>query len=226
MTYDHACALRASGEVACWGLDNFGQLGDRATTSRSTPVAVQGLGPVTQVAAGGVHTCALEASGEILCWGVNGNGQLGDGTVEGTRPAPTKVVGITDAVEIGAGSRFTCARRANGQVLCWGQGCENQLGNGRCESEPRPRVVDGLPPAAELRVGAGTACIRSGSGEVRCWGRSGLPEPLPADVQEVAPGAYHACALTRSGDVLCWGFRGYLGGVRHLGLWSIQPPST
>jgi hypothetical protein len=37
--WSYTCALRAK----CWGLNDYGQLGDETTTNRHTPVAVSGL---------------------------------------------------------------------------------------------------------------------------------------------------------------------------------------
>jgi Regulator of chromosome condensation (RCC1) repeat len=39
----HACALRRSGQVACWGSNDLGELGDGSRAARSSPVAVVGL---------------------------------------------------------------------------------------------------------------------------------------------------------------------------------------
>ena len=39
----HTCALRASGQVVCWGRNDSGQLGDGTTINRYVPVLVQGL---------------------------------------------------------------------------------------------------------------------------------------------------------------------------------------
>ena len=51
--------IRDSGTVACWGLNNNGQLGDGTNTQRRTPVTVgAGLSGVTSVAAGAEHNCA------------------------------------------------------------------------------------------------------------------------------------------------------------------------
>ena len=39
----HACSVRATGEVACWGSGDAGKLGNGATADSSTPVLVPGF---------------------------------------------------------------------------------------------------------------------------------------------------------------------------------------
>ena len=93
---NHACAHTQRGELWCWGNDSFGQLGFEAQPGESEypqPRRVEGLPPVTAIAAGFYSTCALTGEAEqtiAWCWGDNGWGQLGDGTTE-RRHTPTPV---------------------------------------------------------------------------------------------------------------------------------------
>ena len=48
----HSLALKSDGTVWAWGLNSSGQLGDGTTTTRTTPVQVDGLSNVIEVAAG------------------------------------------------------------------------------------------------------------------------------------------------------------------------------
>lgn len=41
--YHSACAATVTGAVRCWGANDQGQPGDRATTTRNAPVLVLGL---------------------------------------------------------------------------------------------------------------------------------------------------------------------------------------
>jgi alpha-tubulin suppressor-like RCC1 family protein len=76
----HTCGLLADHTARCWGLNDYGQLGDGTTTNRLTPVAVSGINTATAITAGYEHTCALLADHTARCWGSGEAGQLGDGT--------------------------------------------------------------------------------------------------------------------------------------------------
>ncbi len=81
--YEHACAVRKSGAVACWGSAEEGQLGfgsPSTDASIASPVAVIGVTNVQFVWTGGNRSCALRSDGKAFCWGQNTLGQLGNGT--------------------------------------------------------------------------------------------------------------------------------------------------
>ena len=127
----HTCALRADGDVFCWGLNSDGQLGI-GTTGTSfldvAPVDTPALTNAVAVTAGGDHTCALRADGRVFCWGSNASGQLGNGSSGGFSAGAVAVstaTGLTNVVAVAAGNRHNCALRADGRVFCWGRNSED-----------------------------------------------------------------------------------------------------
>ena len=53
----HACVILPSQEPACWGRNNYGQLGDGTLTNRPQPVSVRGLKQTEPEAAAGDANC-------------------------------------------------------------------------------------------------------------------------------------------------------------------------
>jgi len=219
----HTCALKATGAVMCWGNNSQGRLGDGTTAARLVPTPVARLSSgVSAIAAGDSHTCALKATGAVVCWGNNHYGALGDRTTV-DRLAPTPVAGLGSEVsDIAAGGGHTCALKATGAVVCWGNNNKGQLGDGT--------TVDRLVPTPVVGLGSGVAAIAAGyqftcasksTGAVACWGDNGngqlgdgtrvgrlVPTPdasLGLGVSAIAAATYHTCVLQSAGGVLCWG---------------------
>ncbi len=185
------------------------------------------LGDVAQISAGSAHTCARRTSGTVVCWGYNEHGTVGDGTSGTNRLTPVAVAGLTDAVEISAGGAHTCARRASGAVVCWGNNDNGRLGDGTTTMRPRPVAVSGLTDAVEISAGTAHTCARRRSGAVVCWGsndhgqlgsdpraRAGcergcslMPTLVSglSDAVQIVSGMGHTCARRGSGAVVCWG---------------------
>jgi len=90
----HTCALLDDASVECWGLNDFGQLGDGTTDASNMPVMVLGLGAGTpvEVAAGDRHTCVRFADESLRCWGLNDHGQVGVGSTAMSISTPSVVL--------------------------------------------------------------------------------------------------------------------------------------
>ena len=138
--YDHSCAISAAGPTVCWGLNEYGQVGDGTRTNRVTPATVSGDHPFAAVTAGLRHTCALDTTGAAFCWGDNRLGQLGDGTTT-AHNAPTAVSGGLAFAYLKAGELSTCGVTGSGVAYCWGDNEYGQLGDGTTNGSAVPVKV-------------------------------------------------------------------------------------
>ena len=174
----HTCALKNDGSVSCWGLNEYGQLGNSQNietgTANPNPLDVDVLN-VKQITAGYAHTCALKNNGSVSCWGWNGFGQVGDGSVV-DRYLPTPVSGVSMARGSAAGGAHSCTVLSTGRVQCWGQNTQGQLGDGTTFGRTTPVMVSGITNAIEVSAGGGIlsggshTCALLSDGSVKCWG--------------------------------------------------------
>ena len=220
----HSCALLPN-QVACWGLNSDGELGNQMTGNSGTPVLASPGGSFSAITAGTGHTCALATSGRVECWGLNSTGELGNGT---TTSSLVPVLAVPSGVSaISAGADFTCALLTSGSVECWGVNGDGQLGIGNTTTQTRPTAaVTGITNATAIAAGGTFACALLATGTVECWGANangelrtlgldaGVMSSSPiaiaglTSVTAIAAGAQHACALAQGGQVYCWGANG------------------
>lgn len=141
----HTCSLSESGEIQCWGVNTFGQLGDETYENRYYPSPVNGLdGSVSLIAAGWGQTCAVLEGGVLTCWGWNFYGQLGTGSTA-NRNHPVDVIGLYGKVTtVAGGGGHTCAIMEAGEVFCWGLNENGQLGNQKNLDSSLPVKVIGI----------------------------------------------------------------------------------
>jgi alpha-tubulin suppressor-like RCC1 family protein len=192
----------------------------------------------------------------VVCWGTNNSGQLGDGVDRHSdcdpspfawfdcSPSPVAVAGLSNVAEVTAGDDYTCARRTDGTVACWGENGSGQLGDGTEVTRGTPATVPGLANVVDVSAAGGTAmgttCALDASGRAFCWGAnttfapiagtgatSNVPVNVPSpvlglvDAVEIELGAVTACARRRDGSVVCWG--GNAGGQLGDGTHSPSP---
>jgi alpha-tubulin suppressor-like RCC1 family protein len=78
----HACAVRASGEVACWGAGDFGQLGSGKDAGTAVLEAVADVKDARFVWGGAFRSCVIRTGSGAECWGSNTSGELGNGSTD------------------------------------------------------------------------------------------------------------------------------------------------
>ena len=235
--YAHTCALTTTGQAYCWGMNQYGQLGNNSATDSRIPVAVQMPAGVSfqSITAGIVHTCALTTEGKAYCWGINQYGQLGNNSTTNSRiPVAVQMPAGVSFQSITAGYAHTCALTTTGQAYCWGQGYGGQLGNNSTTNSLTPVAVQmpaGVVRFQSIVAGYYHTCALTTEGKAYCWGMNNQGQlgnnsttnsltpvavQMPAGVvrfQSIVAGYYHTCALTTEGKAYCWGMnnQGQLG---------------
>jgi alpha-tubulin suppressor-like RCC1 family protein len=206
----HTLALTRDGALYAWGCNTNGQLGHGDMQARSTPVRVRsGLqeggsvyfgmnSRIVAIGAGISHSLALLADGTVWMWGNNEFGNLGDGTTF-QRELPVRVTGGAYAeaqylgqdpenkiVKVAAGSNFTVAVTANGEVFSWGLNEDGQLGDGTMMNSSAP--------------------VRVKQGEYD--GITYLGDNPAAPITQIVAGERHVVAVVNDDEPFAWGSNG------------------
>jgi alpha-tubulin suppressor-like RCC1 family protein len=186
LTYDistgsnSVCAITA-GATNCWGNNYYGQLGNSTFDNSSIPTLVTTKGvldgkSVTDLASGSQHTCAV-ASGVVYCWGNGEFGQLGNGATRNfSNPVAVSTAGVLAGKTVTAitvGGYHSCVI-ASGDVYCWGNNEQGQLGNSSNQFSGIPVAVTKSgalsgKTVTSIMAGSSHTCAIA-SGAVFCWG--------------------------------------------------------
>ncbi|MET8153808.1 RCC1 domain-containing protein [Actinoplanes sp. NPDC049668] len=227
--YSHTCGLGGDARAYCWGAGSLGELGDGASTSRSTPVAVRSPVSFTQVSAGISHTCGLGGDARAYCWGSGLSGELGNGDtrirstpVAVTAPAP----GVT-FTRIAAGFSNACGLGSDSRAYCWGSGGFGQLGDGASTDRSTPVAVKSPVTFTQISPGVHHTCGLGGDARAYCWGdgSSGqlgdgettnrstpvaVTAPAPGvNFTRISAGSGFTCGLGSDARTYCWGANRY-----------------
>jgi alpha-tubulin suppressor-like RCC1 family protein len=236
------------GQLYGFGDNRFGQLGNTTNNRTSKPnptpmpVTLPGeVGPVTQAATGGYFSLALTSTGQLYAFGENYYGQLGnpDSNLErepNPTPTPVTLPGATGPItQVAAGSAFSLAVTASGQLYAFGNNLWGQLGNatndgmsGYEANNPTPTLVT-LPgetgPVTQAAAGGPDSLALTSTGQLYAfgenfWGQLGnttganTPNPTPTlvtlpgevgPVTQVAAGEGFSLAVTAGGQLYAWG---------------------
>ena len=173
------------------------------------------------------HWVCLTDTGEVWTWGQGEGGRLGHGD-QMSVDKPKLVNGLVGrrVVAVAAGSSYSAAVTAEGELWTWGRGHYGRLGQGSTDDCSSPGLVAGLLGQRVVGVALGTGDAQSlactDTGAVYSWGdgdygklgRGGsegskvprLVERLSGTgVVSVHCAAQASFALTRGGQVYSWG---------------------
>jgi len=234
-----ACALGTDNAAYCWGLNDYGQLGDGTTDNANEPVAVlngaNSAGTYLTLGTGEYINCGIGTDNEAYCWGYGSGGGVGnDDYNDASSP-----VAVFDGDNIGgswtsisAGMYHVCALGTDTHAYCWGDGQSGALGNGDTSTVATPvRVLDGANTGGGFRSissGYQYACGLGIDNKAYCWGNgdegrlgNGAEADSDVPVKVLIPGdasllsvkvghdGSHACAQTVASTVYCWGDNSY-----------------
>ena len=173
----HCIGITTTGVGYSWG-DNFnGRLGDGTSTGSSlSPGTIVGGLTWSKVAAGLAHNLAITTGGVAYAWGANGSsynpGILGDGTTT-DRSSPGSVLGgITNWVQVSAGSIHSLGLTSSGIAYAWGYNEQGRLGIGESfGSRLSPvTVVGGITNWAQVQAGLSASLAITTTGQAYGWG--------------------------------------------------------
>lgn len=217
--FGHAVVVDNSGDVYAAGWGNQGQVGNGVFGNSSDFVAMPITG-IIDVEAGYWHSLMLSSDGTVWACGSNNLGQLGMPNTTPYSNTPIQVPGLSNIVQISAGSYYSLFVDANGVVYATGSNPNGQLGNGNNITQFGVVQLTGLPPIAEVIAGNEHSFFRTAGGTLYGVGLSNFGQngvgtntstPMmlsnPQNVIAVAAGgdgnAGQSLFLTSSGEM--WG---------------------
>jgi hypothetical protein len=237
-----SCAIRAGGEVVCWG---------NGYLVTSLPEA----GPFVDVAiVNSSDICGLRPDGSLACWsdrvtwdwpwvlptgpftdwdghcGLRTDGTVGciddfrlDGTFTAVASTSCHIVPYEDT----NCPRYACGVRTDGTVACADDGGSPSVALVP-PSGTFTQVSVGIPyeTSPSIRFGVPFACGVRTDGTLACWGNRTYLDRMPIPTgtfKSVSAGLFHACGIRTDDTVTCWGA---VAGMGASALFDLSPPGA
>ncbi|TGK44727.1 RCC1 domain-containing protein [Leptospira andrefontaineae] len=240
---NNSLAIKDDGKVYTWGANAQGQLGLGNTTelavgtagnpaAQTPPTEVPGISDAVMGAFGFNHAVILKSDGTVVAFGQNNVGQLGnaDPAITSTTVSsnPVLVVGLTNIIQVIAGSQHSAALDSNGDVYVWGRNQYGNLGNGTTSTSTAisstPTKVPGLTGIKHIANGRDHILALKSDGTVFAWGLNASgqlgignqdsPKNSPLQVNNITnairvfAGGTQSFALLSDGSIQGWGENG------------------
>ncbi len=200
--YYHACVRFENGNVKCWGSNTGGELGQDLSTATKLGLTSgdvnDSLSPINlgigkkavDICSGVLFSCALLDDSTVRCWGDGLNGKTGQGS---TLDYGTNINSILSASDVDLGTGFiptdieckyshACAVSSLGELKCWGDNFDSQLGNGssidvgyaagQMGNNLNKVNVGSNRFVKKVFTGFSSTCVILDNDLVKCWGEN------------------------------------------------------
>lgn len=220
----HACGLRGTMTVDCWGLNADRQIDGTADPGQPGPpivgyyeASVDLPHRAASLTAGKNFTCAGTTRG-VVCWGgasnwAPGTFEFSDGRVQVVQGIPASAVSA-----VAGGESHACAI-VDGLLWCWGSNQGGQVTGAPSALLQLPTQPLGATPVISVAAGLRHTCAVTAEHEVVCWGDNGVgqlgqdttshaPQVVPLEARAIGPIALSddaTCVLLEDALVHCWG---------------------
>lgn len=167
-----SCALTPIGDAYCWGINDYGRLGDgqppEPGPETATPSLVVGGLHFLSLAVGGYSVCGITEDRQAYCWG--SGGVLGSGTAT-VSSVPVLVEGDLRWASLSVGNGHTCGLTIEGAAYCWGSNERGQFGTGVTGKASTPQQIASPGTYVSIVAGGNHTCGLTARGTAFCWGQ-------------------------------------------------------
>ena len=219
-------------DLATWGYNEFGQLGNNSFTDSGVPVLATQSGvlagkTVVSVSAGIWHCLALCSDGTVAAWGDDLEGELGNNRATNSSvPVLVTQSGVLagkTVIAVDTCGWHSLALCSDGTVAAWGANTLGQLGNGSTTNSSVPVLVNQSGVLAgktvvQIAAGADFNLALCSDGSLATWGydttnQYNVPVLVTQSgvlagkaVVSISGGRCHSLALCSDGTLVAWGY--------------------
>lgn len=216
---DCCILVDVEGTVYGFGSNRNGKLGFPWMCS-FYPVRYEHLSGIIKVVSVNDRTLFLTDYGDVFCCGKNTHGELGIGESDSKEIPLTKIMGLSDIIDIACGLTHTAGVAATGEVYTFGYNGYGQLGLSDNHNRSYPVKVPDISDVVEVACGDHhTICLNS-KGEIFMAGSNhdyqlGIPDKQRclkfeknnnlSNISQISCGNAHTACLTTAGKVIYFG---------------------
>ena len=211
-------ALRTDNTLWCWGTQPYGQLGDGATVSRSSPIQIRSDLSLRNIFVGEGTAFTIDTTNKLYSSGNTDQFQTG---YDFFQKSPLQIGTLSNWNSFSAGGSHTIAISQSGSLYGWGLNSSGQLGDGTIVDKNSPVQIGTLNTWVSASCGGSHTIAMKSDGTMWSWGYNGysalgdgtgVSKSSPVQIGtlntwvNVSSGLGHVLALKNNGTLWSWGY--------------------